>query len=79
MFKYLDKDKNKVYKNRVRLGALNLASVHVRVNVRNPVMTFPIKKRIYAELFIDERAALYIGENWIRVVTNEGYQRVETS
>jgi len=26
----------------------------------NPVMTFPIKKRINAERYIDERAELYI-------------------
>jgi len=36
----------------------------------NPVMTFPIKKRINAELFIDKTAALYIikDEHLLRVV-----------
>jgi len=35
------------------------------------MMTFPIKKRINTELFIDRTVALYIGEAWIRVFTND--------
>jgi len=42
----------------------------------NPVMTFPIKKRINTELFIDRMAALYKGETLIRVGTNAGDQLV---
>jgi len=38
----------------------------------NPIMAFPIKKRINTELFIDSTTAIYIGETLIRVVTNEG-------
>jgi len=30
----------------------------------NPVMTFSIQKRINTELFIDERAALYIQKSF---------------
>jgi len=41
-----------------------------------PLMTFPIKKRINNELFIDRMAALYMGETPIRGVTNEGNQPV---
>jgi len=42
---------------------------------KNPVMTFPLKKRINTELFIVRiRDALYIGETRIRVVTDEGDQ-----
>jgi len=33
-----------------------------RGHAENPVMNFSIKKRINAELFIDKKAALYIGE-----------------
>jgi len=38
---------------------------YVRVNewmCENPVMTWPIKKRIYDGLFTDRMAALYIAE-----------------
>jgi len=35
--------------------------------VENSVMTFPIKKRINTELFIDRAAARYTGETRIRV------------
>jgi len=42
-----------------------------RGHAENPVMNFSIKQRIKAELFIDKKATLYIGENWIRVVANE--------
>jgi len=42
----------------------------------SPVMTFPIKKRINTELFIDRTAALNIKENWIREETSEGDQPV---
>jgi len=46
----------------------------------NPGMTsFPINKRINTELFIDRKAALYIGETRIRVVTYEGDQPAGTS
>jgi len=42
----------------------------MKVN-ENPVMTFPIKKIINTELFIDRTAAaLYMGETWIQVRTN---------
>jgi len=38
----------------------------------NPVMTFPIKKRINTELFIDKRASLYIQKRGARKIrTNE--------
>jgi len=40
------------------------------------VTTFPIKKRINADLFFDRIAALYIGESRIRVGANEGDQPV---
>jgi len=43
--------------------------VRVRERVDNPLMTFPIKKRIYPELFIDRMAALHVGEALIRIVT----------
>jgi len=45
----------------------------------NPVMSFPIKRRINTDLFIDRMAALYLVESWIRHRTNEGDQRVGTS
>jgi len=32
----------------------------MRVAIENPVMAFPIKKRINTELFIDRKATLYI-------------------
>jgi len=35
-------------------------------------MTYPIKKRIISDLFIDRMAALYVGETRIRVVPDEG-------
>lgn len=45
----------------------------------NPVVTFPIMKRISIELFIDRTASpLYIEETRIRVVTMEGDERVDT-
>jgi len=44
----------------------------------NTVMTFRIKKIINTEHFIDRRAALYLVETWIRVVTNGGDQPVDT-
>jgi len=37
-------------------------------------MTFPIKKRIDTELFIDRMTALSIGDTWIRVVIHAGDQ-----
>jgi len=40
----------------------------------NPVMTFPIRKRIKTELFIDRTSALYLGETRISNVTDEGDQ-----
>jgi len=43
----------------------------VRV-AENPVMTFPIKKRITSAPIIDRTAALYIGETQVRATTNEG-------
>jgi len=43
----------------------------------NPEMTFPIKKRIKTELFIDETASIWIGETWIIVGTNEWKQPAE--
>jgi len=46
---------------------------------KNPLMIFPTKKRIHTELFIDKMAALYKGETWFRVATNEGDQQVGTS
>jgi len=42
----------------------------------NAEITFPIKKRINAELFIDRMTILFKGETQIRVVTNEGDQSV---
>jgi len=39
-------------------------------------MTFPIKKRISHELFIDRLEALYIIVTRIRCNTNEGDQRI---
>jgi len=45
----------------------------------NSVMTFLIKKRISAELFFDKMASLYIGETWIRALSNGGDQQVGTS
>jgi len=40
----------------------------------NPAMTFPIKKRISTEMFIDRTAALYIEESQIKIMTNESDQ-----
>jgi len=34
----------------------------MREHVENPLMTFPIKKRINTELFIGRKAALFTGE-----------------
>jgi len=46
----------------------------------DPVMTFPIKKRIDTELIVDRKASLFVGETPIRVVTNMGDDRpVSTS
>jgi len=42
-------------------------------------MTFPIKKRIDTEQFIDRTAAFYVGEIRNRAMTNEGYQQVGIS
>jgi len=42
----------------------------------NPMVTFPTKKRINTQLFIDRTATLYIGDTQIRVITNEGAQPV---
>jgi len=39
-------------------------------------MTFPIKKRINTEPFVNRKPALYVGEAQIRVGTNEGDQPV---
>jgi len=39
-------------------------------------VTFPIKKRIHTELFIDRTAALCIRETQVRVGTIEGDQSV---
>jgi len=39
-------------------------------------MTFPIKKRINTEPFVNRKPALYVGEARIRVGTNEGDQPV---
>jgi len=41
----------------------------------NPVIIFPIKKRIV----FDRIPALYIGEIWFKLATNEGDQPVGTS
>jgi len=38
-------------------------------------MTFLIN----TELFIERMAALFVGESWIRAMTNEGDQRIGTS
>jgi len=43
-------------------------------------MNFPINETINTELFITNRtAALYNGEIWLRIATNEDDQRVATS
>jgi len=34
--------------------------------VKNPVIAFPVKKRINTELFIERMATLYILTSWIR-------------
>jgi len=44
----------------------------------NAVKTFPIKKRINTELFIDRMAAFYKEKTLVRVITNEGDQPVGT-
>jgi len=40
--------------------------------LENPEMTFPIKKRIITELFVERTAAFFIGETKIRDTINEG-------
>jgi len=52
------------------VGAVVL-SVNVRASVENTSLTFPIKKRIKTELFIDRTATLYKGQAQIREKTNE--------
>jgi len=51
----------------VSRGKVSVARERVQ---KNPVMTFPIKKRTSTELFNDRMAALYKGKIRIRVVTN---------
>jgi len=53
--------------------------VKLKSSTENPVMTFPIKKRVNTELFIYRMAALYIAESWVRDMTNEGNQCIGTS
>jgi len=56
--------------NNLRVSAMLWSGKIVYESIRereceNPVMTFPIKKRINTELFIDRAAAaLYIRETW---------------
>jgi len=45
----------------------------------NQVTTFPIKKRINTELFIDRTATLYMVETQIREEITEGDEPVDTS
>jgi len=44
--------------------------------VESLVMTFPIKKRINTEMFIDRTAALYIRETRIRAMTNRVIEKL---
>jgi len=48
----------------------------MRERVENPVMTFPIMKKINTELFINRTTALYRGETQIKVLNNKGDQLV---
>jgi len=48
------------------------------VCLENPVMTFPIKKRINTELFIERMAALFLRFTSIWVKTSEGVEPVST-
>jgi len=51
----------------------------VSVSSKNPMMTFPIKRRTNTDQIIDGAAACYIGETRISDNTNEGDQRIGIS
>jgi len=48
----------------------------MKKHVKNRIMTFPFKKRISTELFVERTAALYLGKTPVRVGTNESDQLV---
>jgi len=63
-------------RNKLKVTLNNGAVVWRERMCENPMMTFPIKKRIHTELFIDRTAALYILESWIRDTIHKGIEPV---
>jgi len=53
--------------------------VEICEDLANPIMTFPIKKRICTELFIDGKHEQFIHKRWIRNSWSDLLERVVTT